>query len=600
MSTTKIMVWLIACFVYSVTAYSQDAAAIDTAKKELSKAKTAAEKVKSLDLLSRMLMNVNLQESEKYGEQLIEIAEESRDRELMVKSYLSNGIRCSYWAGTKDYTSRSLEYYNKALELAKQNKLHKYVVATLIKLAALHLSIPDKDKASAYASQASSKVSVLDNDSLKTLVSHIQGDVTMAKNAKIEALRYYLVALRLAEQLRDPKLIRESYLKLAGFYAGIEDHDRAFDFATLAFNQLSKIDEKNVPYIMITDINTLGNLYSLKKNYELAIKYYQRSVKMADSLKFSNLQVPGYVSLLNIYLMMDKPEKALEFFNSVEGEKLKTFLKNFGLVSVIEQAYAIIYTNLNKLDSAGFYFKKTAGYFSNSSNGYVKMNHYVQEAFYYKKTGENNKAIDLLQEVKSFGEKNGQLELVERSCKYLDTLYNIIGDYKTASIYNSMYHLFKDSLQKTNREKELAQVEAQDEQDRLVKAAELASEKKRQRNNIQYLAITIGIITLFLLLVIFGMLRVSATTIKMVGFFAFLMFFEFIFLIFKKNIYSITKGEPWMDLLFMIGLAAILLPLHHWLEHKVLHLLTTQNRLTTAGSFFRSWVFKKSNQVNDQ
>ena len=36
------------------------------------------------------------------------------------------------------------------------------------------------------------------------------------------------------------------------------------------------------------------------------------------------------------------------------------------------------------------------------------------------------------------------------------------------------------------------------------------------------------------------------------------MFFEFIFLIFKKQIYSQTKGEPWKDLAFMIALAAIL------------------------------------------
>ena len=89
------------------------------------------------------------------------------------------------------------------------------------------------------------------------------------------------------------------------------------------------------------------------------------------------------------------------------------------------------------------------------------------------------------------------------------------------------------------------------------------------------------------------MFKVSAGTIKMIGFFAFLMFFEFIFLIFKKNIYSITEGEPWKDLLFMIGLAAILLPLHHWLEHKVIHYLTSHNRLTAAGSQLRTKFFNR-------
>ena len=85
----------------------------------------------------------------------------------------------------------------------------------------------------------------------------------------------------------------------------------------------------------------------------------------------------------------------------------------------------------------------------------------------------------------------------------------------------------------------------------------------------------------------------------MVGFFAFLMFFEFIFLIFKKNIYAITHGEPWMDLLFMIALAAILLPLHHWLEHKVLHYLTSTNKLTTAGSALRTRLSRRMKPARD-
>ncbi|MEO6949014.1 MAG: hypothetical protein ABI123_05245, partial [Ginsengibacter sp.] len=110
-----------------------------------------------------------------------------------------------------------------------------------------------------------------------------------------------------------------------------------------------------------------------------------------------------------------------------------------------------------------------------------------------------------------------------------------------------------------------------------------AAETKRQRNNIQYLAITIGIATTFLLLVLLGMFRVSARTIKVIGFFAFLLFFEFIFLVFKKNIYAFSHGEPWIDLSFMIALAAILVPLHHWMEHKVLHYLTANNKLTSVG-----------------
>jgi hypothetical protein len=94
-------------------------------------------------------------------------------------------------------------------------------------------------------------------------------------------------------------------------------------------------------------------------------------------------------------------------------------------------------------------------------------------------------------------------------------------------------------------------------------------------------------------MVMMGMFKVSATTIKMIGFFTFLMFFEFIFLVSKKSVYSITHGEPWKDLLFMILLAAILLPLHHWLEHKVIHYLTSHNRLTASGKGLVDKVFRR-------
>ena len=110
------------------------------------------------------------------------------------------------------------------------------------------------------------------------------------------------------------------------------------------------------------------------------------------------------------------------------------------------------------------------------------------------------------------------------------------------------------------------------------------------------MAIILGIVVLFITLVVLGMFKVSAGLIKAIGFFVFLMLFEFVFLVFKKNIYSITHGEPWKDLAFMIALAALLVPLHHWLEHRVLRYLTSHNRLTAAGIHIKNRLFGKTRQ----
>lgn len=587
---------LIVLFCNAITLPAQEAAAVDSLKKAYERAATPAEKVTLMDELSRVVMNVNPAEADELGRKLIAIAEESRDRKLMFKAYLSNGTRCSYFANQKAYSQKAIDFYTKALDLARQNRMEEEVGAVQMHFSALYRLIPDNDKSLSYAMQAFSLVSTLRNDSLKAEAHNIYGQAYQAKNENILALRNFLSALRIAEEIRNPALIRNCYQYLSGFYTSIEDYDKAIDYMTLAYKKLDETKEKNVPHQKVIFTNYLGNLFAYKKNYDIAISYFEKSIRMADSLKFSTLKVPGYVSLLNQYLRIDEPQKALDYLNSPSGDNLKKYLGNFGMASVIDQAYGVIYTELSRFDSAKIYLEKARPVFENSSNETNKVNFYAQLASFYRKSGDRKNAIEYYLRVKEISEKNGLLETIKKSAQYLDTLYRQSGDLPMAGVYNGIYYQYKDSIETLKREKELTQVEAADEQQRQEKAVKEKAEKDRQRNNIQYLAITIGIVALFIGLVVLGMFKVSATTIKMIGFFAFLMFFEFIFLIFKKNIYSITKGEPWKDLLFMIGLAALLLPLHHWLEHKVIHYLTSHNRLTSAGHHIKRKLFRRTKE----
>lgn len=577
---------------FSIRSQAQMAQVVDSIKDGLTKVKTIQDKAYLLDNLSRTYMNVNLQEAEKYGEELIQIAEESRDRNLMVFAYASNGDRCTYLGGQNEYTQRTIGYYNKALNISRENKMDTATGGVLLRMALVQLNIPDKEKALSYANEAFSLISTLSHDSLRMESHNVYGQVYLARNEKIMALRHFLNALRVADEYkargkegeaRKATWLRTSYVHLSDFYSALEAYDKAIDYRSLALKTLDQIDSRNVPYQRVLDINYLGNLFAAKKSTELATSHYRRSIAMADSLKFTNLKVPAYISLLNQYLRDDKPDEALKFMNSDEGKDLARFLREFGFASVVDQALAVIYTNQGRLDSADYYFERAQPYFERTSNMPNLINFYAQRAYYYKKKGDLKKAAEYYLRVKDMSETMGSLEFTRLAAQFLDTVYRQSGKLDDAMRYNAMYYQYKDSIETLNREKELAQVEANDEQQRLTRIRNEELEAKRKRYNIQYLAITIGIAGVFVLMVMMGMFKVSATTIKLVGFFAFLMFFEFIFLIFKKNITSITDGEPWKDLLFMIGLAALLLPLHHWLEHKVIHYLTSHNRLTATG-----------------
>ena len=568
-----------------VRSFGQQAAALDSMKSSFAKAKTPEEKVFWLDLLARTAMSVDPVQADAYGKQLITFAEETRDRKLMVKAYMSNGTRCGYFVGQKEYTNRSIEYYNKALEIARQNKMEEETGAAQLKLCAIHLAIPDKDKALSYINQAFSLISTLKNDSLKAEAHNSYGLVYQAKNEKTLSLRHFLNGLQIAEETKIPELRRNCYLYLSNFYSRIEDYDKAIDYFMKANKELDHVREGSASYQRAVDFNSLGNLYANKKNNDIAISYFERSIAMADSLKFSNLKIPGYLSLLNQYLRIDQPQQALQYINSSSGQTLKKFLSGFGMSAQIDQAYAVIYSKLNQFDSAGFYFTRAAPFFEQKTSEANRISFYLQLAGYYKKTENHDNAIEYYMKVKEMGEKYGQLENVQMAAKQLDTLYEKKGDFKLASQYNSLYYQYKDSINKLKKENELTQIEAADEQQRAIRAALEKEEAKAKRNRIQYMGIIIGIAVLFVALVMMGWFKVSANTIRAIGFFSFLIFFEFIFLVFKKNIYGITHGEPLYDLIFMIALAALLVPLHHWLEHKVIHFLTSHHMLRLRGIF---------------
>jgi tetratricopeptide (TPR) repeat protein len=582
--------FLLLCICITSTARSQTTV-IDSFKRELAKATGNEKKIEILGLLSRTLMNTNLPEADKYGQQMLEVAEISRDRKLMVKALLSNGERYSYLAGRKDNLDKAISYYTQGLELARKNKLDEQMISAYLYLSEVSRFNADADKALNYCNQAYAYIGLVKNDSLATRVHLEYGSVYLSKNEKILALKNFMTGIRMAEDLKNNQLIRASYTKLSGFYATIEDFDKAIDYQVKAYEKLNFIKTGQTPYARVQDLTKIGDLYTAKKSYDMAMAWYEKALKLADSIKFEPIKAMAYRSIVGNYLASNQPQKALNYFN--EHPQLKQFLVTVNFGHFVDQSYAYIYAQLGNYDSAKYYYNKVAPFFEQGVNTGNLYSYYYQLGILYKKTKEYDKSLEYLLKAQKVAEGMGQLETKHYVVTELDSLYQLKGDYKQAFVYASLAHTYKDSIDKLGKEKDLLQIEVADEQQRQDRLAKEQQEKKRKRHNIQYMLITIGITSLFILMVMMGMFKVSVSTIKMVGFFTFIMFFEFIFLIFKKNIYSLTQGEPWKDLAFMILLAAILLPLHHWLEHKVIHYLTTHNRLTDSGKGLMDRLFKK-------
>jgi tetratricopeptide (TPR) repeat protein len=521
-------------------------------------------------------MNTNIKQADSYWQQLTEEAELSRDRKLMVKALMFNGERYSYFGMNKDFVQKSIDYYNQALELARKNDLDEARAAILLKLSAVHRQVPDLDKAFNYTNQAASIISTLGNDSLQIVAFNSFGNIYQDRKDMLLALRNYLNALSAAEQMKkkEPGLLRDCYYNLSNFYAGIKEYDKAIDFAQKAMDQLPFMQGRSALYNKVVDLYSLGNLYVAKKSFDMSVYFYEKSIKLADSLKYEPLKMPGYNGLLNQYMRSNQPKKALDYFNN--SPELKQQITNFGLTHVIDEAYGVIFTELGNYDSARYYFEKAAPAYEKASTPSTRLGFYVLYADFFKKSGDLKNAIAYFTKAKSLADQTADLEWQERAAKELDTVYAKSGDYRQSYFYNGLYNQYKDSLQKLGEEKDLLQMELADETQRKARKDKEEAEALEHRHYVQYTAITIGIAMIFLLLVLMGAFKVSEETIKATGFFAFILLFEFITLLADTRIHHWTEGEPLKILGIKVVLIAMLLPFHHWLEHKVISYLASR------------------------
>lgn len=292
-----------------------------------------------------------------------------------------------------------------------------------------------------------------------------------------------------------------------------------------------------------------------------------------------------------MYLVSNQFEKGLAYFNS--HSELQEYIKKAGLGFFLNHSYGAMYTYVNKLDSAAYYLKLAEPAFEHNATKINRYYFYSTYAYYFRKRGDYDQSIVYWQKARQLSGEMNSLDLLQFSVRNLDSVYQFKGDYKNAHLYNSLSFLYKDSMQKLAKEKDLLSLEIDNENRRKEREAKLKEAEVTRKHNIQYMGIVVAIAAIFVLLVMAGIFRVSKTTIKVLGFFAFIFLFEFIILLADHKIHAWTHGEPWKVMAIKILLIAVLLPLHHWLEEKVIHYLTSQHLLLAKGRNLYDKVFRK-------
>jgi tetratricopeptide (TPR) repeat protein len=552
----------------------------DSLKKELTLARTDAEKAFALSELSNYYLGIDNPLSEKYGKQSVEVAELSRDRKLIALTYLRKGNICLNMGRLQGKIQQALESFQYAEKVARDNGLDEDLAYSYTGLARVYRSRGEFDKSLNYNNLALSIASASGDDSLKVVSYISMGNTYRSRNEKLLAFRNYLEALNVAELSKKDALLVFVYNNLAEFYRGIEDYDKAIDFdmKTLAINR-----KNGHLYDILDDYNNIGILFTAKKQIDLALKMFENAIALADSLHFPNYKLNTYLGIANMYFYNNEVATGMQYLNN--HKQILDFFSNSGMGFFIDEGYGSIYSDLGKYDSALYFFKRAEPEIEQKGNPGVRYDFYRQYATFYKLKGDNSKAIDLFLKARKIGMDMNDISLLQISDRNLDTLYGRMGDFKTAYHYNTEYNKWTDSLRTMSKETDLLKLEVDNDNRRRERLAREEEENTQRRHNIQYMGLTAGLVGLFIVLVMMGFFIVSPRTIRALGFFSFIFLFEFIIMLADKQIHELTHGEPWKILFIKIFLAAVLLPLHHWLEHKMIHYLTSRRKISGGISF---------------
>ena len=375
------------------------------------------------------------------------------------------------------------------------------------------------------------------NENVEAIGEALLGYYFHRHENRTQALNHFLKALQLGEAHNDPKVMLWLYHFMSFYYEGRE---------SIEYQQkvLSLAKQNGEIHWQILSIQQMGEIYRNKlQEYDSALTYLQRAYEL--NLQFE--KSGGRAWTLGI---------------TIPNELGHTFLKlkNYDLaLAYFRQGLKI--TRMRNADT-WYSYRGMATYFQEVGN--------LDSTFFYAK---------LLYESL---EGHARSYAMSRKATASQILYQIYKERKmvdSALKYHEIFKISSDSANSISKSQKLQGLlwEEKDRQNKL--ALEKAKESEARKHNLQYAAIALALVTFVILFLILShSVIANQRLIKFLGILALLIVFEFLNLLLHPYIGNLTHHSPVLMLSIMVCIAALLIPLHHKLEHWITHRLVEKNK----------------------
>ncbi len=188
----------------------------------------------------------------------------------------------------------------------------------------------------------------------------------------------------------------------------------------------------------------LGKIYYLKSDYPIALDYYLKSLKLAETLDILSLQGSIVSSIANIYLLQANYAKALEkYFMAL---KISTKLNNKPSIASLYSSIGLTYTYKNETKKALEYLLKSLQLNKELGNEIAVAKALDFIGYTYSVMGDYQLALNYLDQSLKINERSGSKIRILDNLRNMGEVYITIGKYKEAEIALKKALMYSDSI----------------------------------------------------------------------------------------------------------------------------------------------------------
>ena len=345
------------------------------------------------------------------------------------------------------------------------------------------------------------------------------------------------------------------------------------------FPVLSRFEKRRDNLGISLTYRAIGNTYMLAKEYSKAAEYFKKQIPLASAENQKELLSRIYNGIACAYGEGKMADSGMVY--AQKAVNMDTELKNYYQLAVSTSTLGENYIADGQYDIALPFLRRTLDYYQKNKAPSPYMDAYLKndfaEVFLATKVYDsaNYYAHQALKVSIPFDVKDQSM----RSYEYLYKSFEQTNQQDSMNKYFRLAMLTKDSLFNLEKIKNIQALGFREELRQQEIAAEKLKAEEERNENIQFALIALGIVSIIILFLILSRSVITNTKIiEFLGVVALLIVFEFLNLLLHPFLEKITHHSPVLMLLALVCIAALLVPLHHKLEHWATAKLVEKNK----------------------